>query len=146
MFQKSSDKNRPIIITQGPKFLELLYSIMNLNTISLPWQARPTNTFFSFLGRSEVSHFACKVYFKISRYQHHRSGNIMVVTSFIYHKQCGFIGIHGHIIRLSHLYTSHKPHGEWSEGLHCLQHQSFIHSFMTSSADSLQFTRWVLYK
>jgi hypothetical protein len=26
-----------LIITQGPKSLKLLYSIMNLNTISLPW-------------------------------------------------------------------------------------------------------------
>jgi len=35
--QKSSYKNRPIIITWGPKFLKLSYSIMNLNTIiSLP--------------------------------------------------------------------------------------------------------------
>jgi hypothetical protein len=36
MFQKSSYKNRPII-TYGPKSLKLLYSIINLNTISLPW-------------------------------------------------------------------------------------------------------------
>ncbi len=44
IFQKSSQKNRPIIIIQGPKSLKLLYSIMNLNTISLPQQqARPTN-------------------------------------------------------------------------------------------------------
>ncbi len=28
---------------KSPKALKLLYSIMNLNTISLPWQARPTN-------------------------------------------------------------------------------------------------------
>ncbi len=28
---------------QGPKFIELLYSIMNLNTISLPTKARPIN-------------------------------------------------------------------------------------------------------
>ncbi len=45
-FKKSSYKNRPIIIiiTQGQKSVKLLYSIMNLNTISLPsWQARPTN-------------------------------------------------------------------------------------------------------
>jgi hypothetical protein len=32
-FKKSSHKNRPIIITSGPKSLKLLYSIMNLNTI-----------------------------------------------------------------------------------------------------------------
>jgi hypothetical protein len=36
IFQKSSYKNRPII-TYGPKSIKLLYSIMNLNTISLPW-------------------------------------------------------------------------------------------------------------
>jgi len=35
IFQKSSYKNRPT--TYGPKSLKLLYSIMNLNTISLPW-------------------------------------------------------------------------------------------------------------
>ncbi len=40
IFQNSSYKNRPI--TQGPKSLNLLYSVMNLHTISLPWQARPT--------------------------------------------------------------------------------------------------------
>ncbi len=40
IFQKSSHKNKPI--TQGPKSFTLLYSIMNLNMISLPWQARPT--------------------------------------------------------------------------------------------------------
>ncbi len=40
IFQKSSHKNRPI--TQGPKSFNLLYFIMTLNTISLPWQARPT--------------------------------------------------------------------------------------------------------
>ncbi len=39
IFQKSSYKNIPI--TEVPKSLKLLYSIMNLNTISLPWQARP---------------------------------------------------------------------------------------------------------
>ncbi len=33
-------KNRPII-RQGPKAIKLLYSIMSLNTISLPWQAKP---------------------------------------------------------------------------------------------------------
>jgi hypothetical protein len=32
---KSSYKNRPT--TWGPKFVKLLYSIMNLNTISLTW-------------------------------------------------------------------------------------------------------------
>jgi hypothetical protein len=39
IFPKSSYKNRPIIIlSQGPKSLQLLlYSMMNLNTISLPW-------------------------------------------------------------------------------------------------------------
>jgi hypothetical protein len=31
--------NRPIIITQGPNSLKLLYSVMNLNTISLPTRA-----------------------------------------------------------------------------------------------------------
>ncbi len=31
-------------MTQGPKSLKLLYSIMNLNTISLPWQARPIDS------------------------------------------------------------------------------------------------------
>ncbi len=40
IFQKSSQKNRPI--TQGTNSFELLYYIMNLNTISLPWQAKPT--------------------------------------------------------------------------------------------------------
>jgi hypothetical protein len=35
IFQKSSYRNKPI--TWGPKSLKLLYSIMNLNTISLPW-------------------------------------------------------------------------------------------------------------
>jgi len=35
IFQKSSYKNRPI--TWRPKTIKLLYSIMNLNTISLPW-------------------------------------------------------------------------------------------------------------
>ncbi len=39
IFQESSYKNRPIV-TQGPKSLELQYSIMNLNTRSLPCQAR----------------------------------------------------------------------------------------------------------
>ncbi len=39
IFKKSSYKTRPI--TQGLKSIKLLYSIMNLNTISLPWQARP---------------------------------------------------------------------------------------------------------
>jgi hypothetical protein len=38
---KSLYKYRPI--TQGPKSHKLLYSIMNLNTISLPTKARPTN-------------------------------------------------------------------------------------------------------
>jgi hypothetical protein len=32
---KNPHKNRPI--TYGPKSLKLLYSIMNLNTVSLPW-------------------------------------------------------------------------------------------------------------
>jgi hypothetical protein len=35
IFQKSLHKNRPT--TWGPKFVKLLYFIMNLNTISLPW-------------------------------------------------------------------------------------------------------------
>jgi hypothetical protein len=35
IFQKSLHKNRPI--TWGPKFVKLLFSIMNLNTISLRW-------------------------------------------------------------------------------------------------------------
>ncbi len=35
IFQKSSHKNRPI--TEGPKSPKLLYSITNLNTISLLW-------------------------------------------------------------------------------------------------------------
>jgi len=39
IFQESSYKNRPT--TWGPKSLKLLYSIMNLNTISLPTKARP---------------------------------------------------------------------------------------------------------
>jgi len=34
-FQESLYKNRPI--TWGPKFIKLLYSIINLHTISLPW-------------------------------------------------------------------------------------------------------------
>ncbi len=38
IFQKPSYQNRPI--TLGPKSLMLLYSVMNLNTISLPWQPR----------------------------------------------------------------------------------------------------------
>ncbi len=38
-YQKCSYKNRSI--TQGPKSLKLLYSIMNLNTIFLPTKARP---------------------------------------------------------------------------------------------------------
>ncbi len=38
IFQKSSYKNRPIIITKRPKSLKLLYFMMNLNTIIyLPW-------------------------------------------------------------------------------------------------------------
>jgi hypothetical protein len=36
IFQKSSYKNRPII-TLGPKPFKLLYSIVNLNTLSLHW-------------------------------------------------------------------------------------------------------------
>jgi hypothetical protein len=36
IFQKSSYTNRPIL-PRWPKSLKLLYSIMNLNTISLPW-------------------------------------------------------------------------------------------------------------
>ncbi len=36
IFQTSLYKNRPIM-WPGPKSLKLLYSIMNLNTISLPW-------------------------------------------------------------------------------------------------------------
>jgi hypothetical protein len=39
IFQKSSYKNR--LTTWGPKFVKLLYSIMNINTISLPWWAMP---------------------------------------------------------------------------------------------------------
>jgi len=35
ILQKSSHKNRPP--TWGPKFVKLLYSKMNLNTMSLPW-------------------------------------------------------------------------------------------------------------
>jgi hypothetical protein len=35
IFQKSSYKNRPINL--GPKAFKLLYSIVNLNTLSLPW-------------------------------------------------------------------------------------------------------------
>jgi hypothetical protein len=35
IFQKPSYKNRPT--TWGPKSIKLLYFIMNLNTISLPW-------------------------------------------------------------------------------------------------------------
>jgi hypothetical protein len=35
--------NKNIPFTYGPKSLKLLYSIWNLNTISLPWKARPTN-------------------------------------------------------------------------------------------------------
>ncbi len=35
-FKNPHIKIEPIIITQGPKSLKLLYSIMNLNTISLP--------------------------------------------------------------------------------------------------------------
>ncbi len=38
-FKNPHIKNRPI----NPKSLELIYSMMNLNTISLPWQARRTN-------------------------------------------------------------------------------------------------------
>ncbi len=53
IFQKSSQKNRSI--RQGPKSLKLLYSIMNLNTISLPWQASPTK--ISSLG---VSTYTCQ--------------------------------------------------------------------------------------
>ncbi len=48
--KKSSYKNRLIIIIiiifiiitqQGPKIPKLLYAMMNLNTISLPWYTRP---------------------------------------------------------------------------------------------------------
>jgi len=39
IFQKSLYKNR--LITWGPIFVKLLYSIMNINTISLPWWAMP---------------------------------------------------------------------------------------------------------
>ncbi len=31
-----------LLLPREPKSLKLLYSIMNLNTISLPWQAKPT--------------------------------------------------------------------------------------------------------
>ncbi len=41
-FKNPHIKNIPII-TKKPKSLRLLYSIMNLNTTSLPWQERPTN-------------------------------------------------------------------------------------------------------
>ncbi len=51
IFQKHSYKNKPII-TQGPKSLKLLYSIMNLKTIFLPWQARPTKDGFHVFGCS----------------------------------------------------------------------------------------------
>jgi hypothetical protein len=40
IFKKSLYKIKPI--THGPKFVKLLYFIMNLNTISSPWQAMPT--------------------------------------------------------------------------------------------------------
>ncbi len=40
IFQKSSDKNKPI--KYEPKSLKLLYSIMKLNTISLPTKAKAT--------------------------------------------------------------------------------------------------------
>jgi hypothetical protein len=40
IIQKFSYKKR--LITWGPKSLKLLYSILNLNTISLPTKARPT--------------------------------------------------------------------------------------------------------
>jgi hypothetical protein len=33
----------PYLLPEGPKSIKLLYSIMNLNTISLPTKARPTN-------------------------------------------------------------------------------------------------------
>jgi hypothetical protein len=35
IFQETSHKNRPIIITKGPKSLKLLYSIIDLNTIPM---------------------------------------------------------------------------------------------------------------
>jgi hypothetical protein len=40
--KSSYNKNGPFI-TSGPKSIKLLYSIMNLNTKSLPSSARPTN-------------------------------------------------------------------------------------------------------
>jgi hypothetical protein len=39
IFQKSSYKNR--LTTWGPKIVKLLYSIMNINTLSLPWWVMP---------------------------------------------------------------------------------------------------------
>jgi len=40
ILKKNLYKIKPI--TWGPKFVKLLYYIMNLNTISSPWQAMPT--------------------------------------------------------------------------------------------------------
>jgi hypothetical protein len=39
--QNKSSKKETKILQDNPKSLKLLYSIMNINTISLPWQARP---------------------------------------------------------------------------------------------------------
>ncbi len=51
MFQKSSYKNR--LITQGSKSIKLLYSIINLNTISfLPWCATINKPLGFLIGHS----------------------------------------------------------------------------------------------
>ncbi len=55
LFKKSSYKNRPVIITQGPKSNKLLYSIMNLNTLCLPQQARANKSIFGLLG---IDHYS----------------------------------------------------------------------------------------
>jgi len=46
--------NKNIPFTYGPKSLKLLYSIWNLNTISLPWEARPTNQCWPVIGKNEL--------------------------------------------------------------------------------------------
>jgi len=40
-FKNPHIKRNILLLPRGPKSLMLLYSIMNLNTISLPWYARP---------------------------------------------------------------------------------------------------------
>ncbi len=96
------------MITQGPKSLKLLHSIMNLNTISLPWQqARPTNS------------IACQYTRPVGFYQQH----IHLTTYFSGIFRCKFSSTNQfwavlfHFVGLSH----------WIQLLEGLPHQNWFH-------------------